>query len=103
MLDYVKKTLFSGVGLALRSKKEIAELAKVLTDKEKLSREDGEKFLDELMERYDDTREKLEQKIEKVAEKVLEKANIPTKKEIRELSDKIEELSRKISDSDKDA
>jgi len=43
MLDLIKKTMLTGVGLALLAKDEVEGLAKELVDKGKMSEKDGKK------------------------------------------------------------
>ncbi|MCP4116763.1 MAG: hypothetical protein GY737_15390 [Desulfobacteraceae bacterium] len=98
MLDYMKKSLLAGVGLALRSKKEIEEFAKEFVDQSKMDQKEGKKFLDDLMENYDETREKLDKKVEAAVEKVLKKADIPRGAEIKELKEEVREIKAMLAD-----
>jgi polyhydroxyalkanoate synthesis regulator phasin len=98
MFEYMKKSLLTGVGLALRSKKEIEELAREFADKGKMDQKEGRKFLDDLMENYDEAREKLDKKVESTVEKILEKADIPRRSDIKKLKEEIREIKGMLDD-----
>jgi len=102
MLEYIKKSLLTGVGLALRSKKEIEEIAKEFAEKGKMDQKEGKKLLDELMQGYEDARAKLDKKVEAVVEKILEKADIPRSADIRALKEEIREIKAMLADSKTD-
>ncbi len=97
MFDYIKKSLLTGVGLALKSKTEIEELARELASKSKMNQEEAQKLIDDLQDRYEETREKLDRRIEDKVTRVLQKFDIPDRSDIRALSDRIDQLSEKIS------
>jgi len=98
MFEYMKKSLLTGVGLALRSKKEIEELAREFADKGKMDQKEGRKFLDDLMDNYDEAREKLDKKVESAVEKILEKADIPRRSDIKKLKEEIREIKTMLDD-----
>ena len=56
MLDYLKKSLLTGVGLALRSKNEIEDLAKEFAQQSKMSQDDAKQFLKECQQKYEDAK-----------------------------------------------
>jgi len=92
MLSYIRKSLLSGVGLALRSKSEIESIAKELADQSKLNQEEANKLFDELNEKYDDARSKLDERIEKQVEKAFKKFDIAGRSDIEELNKRIDRL-----------
>lgn len=98
MLNYIRKSLLSGVGLALRSKTEIENIAKELADQSKLSQEEANKLFDELNEKYDDARHKLDERIEKQVEKVFKKFDIAGRSDIDELNKRIDRLVELMDD-----
>ena len=52
MTDLIKKTLLTGVGLALKTWDEVEDLAKDLVDKGKMNEKEGGKFIKDLHKRY---------------------------------------------------
>ncbi len=99
-IDIIKKALLTGIGLALRTKDELEDLAKDYINQGDLSENEGKKFLDDLTKRYDDAKEKLEEKIETSVKKILDKADIATKEEVNELKSEITLLKDSIKKSD---
>ncbi|MBN1932801.1 MAG: hypothetical protein JW786_14445 [Desulfobacterales bacterium] len=97
MFDLIKKSMLAGIGLALKTKDEVEEFAKELIKKEKMSEKEGKKFFDDLLNRYEETRTKLEEKLEKTIKDVLKKANVVTADELKELKNEIKELKETIS------
>ncbi len=98
MIDLLKKSLHAGIGIALKTTDDIKGLVKELVEKGKVSEEDGKKFLDDILEKYDDVKTNLEEKIESAVKKVVEKTNLANKHEIRDLKDEIETLKSTIEE-----
>ena len=97
MFDLIKKTMLTGVGLAAMTKDKVEELAKELSEKGKLSEKEGKDLLDGLLKKSEEAKKDLEGKIEGVVRKTLEKLNIATRKDIDELTAKIERLEQKVN------
>ena len=70
MLDLIKKTMLTGIGLALLAKDEIEDLAKELTEKGKMTEKEGKQFLGDLQTRYEEVQRKLEQRVEKTVKEI---------------------------------
>lgn len=98
MLEYLKKSLLTGVGLALRSKNEIEDLAKEFAKKSEMNQDEARDFLKECQQKYDDAKTGFDKKIEDTIEKILLKLDLPSKSDINELNDRIDDLSKKLSD-----
>ncbi len=98
MLDYFKKTLLTGVGLALRSKNEIEELAKDFAEKSKMDQEEAKIFLKECQEKYEEAKTGFDQRVEKTIEKVLQKLDLPSRSDIKQLNERIDMLAKKLSE-----
>jgi len=101
MPDLIKKTLLTGVGLALKTWDEVEDLAKELIDKGKMSEKDGRKFTKDLQKRYEDTQKKLEARVEKTVKELFKKANVVTTDELKALKKEVRDLKKMIS-SEKD-
>ena len=97
MPDLIKKTLMTGVGLALKTWDEVEDLAKELVDKGKMSEKDGSKFIKDLQKRYEDTQQKLEARVEQAVGKFLKKANVVTGDELKALKKEVRDLKKMIS------
>jgi len=101
MLDYIKKSLLTGVGLALRSKKEIEELAKGFAEQSEMSQGEAKEFLNEFQQKYEAAKDGLDKKIEASIEKILVKLDLPTRSDIKQLNVRIDNLTKKIAETKK--
>ena len=98
MLNLIKKSLLTGIGLALIAKDEVEDLARELAQKGQMSEKEGGKFIKDLQERYDDTQKKLEEKVEKVVKEFMKRADIVTTDELKGLKKEIRDLKKAISE-----
>jgi polyhydroxyalkanoate synthesis regulator phasin len=92
MLDLIKKSMLTGIGLALKTKDEVEDLVKDLQKRGEMSESEGRKFMDDVQKRYDEAQEKLEKRVEKSVKDFLRKTNIVTTDELKELKKEIREL-----------
>ena len=97
MLETIKKSLLTGVGMALRSKKEIEAFAKEFAEQSEMNQKEAKDFLEECKKRYDDAKSSLDEKIETIVESVLKRLDLPTRGDIDALNARIDELSKKIA------
>ena len=97
MSDLIKKTLLAGVGLALKTWDEVEDLAKELVDKGKMNEKDGNKFIKDLQNRYEETQKKLEARVEQTVKEFLKKANVVTSDELKAVKKEVRELKKMIS------
>ena len=97
MLDLFKKSMLTGVGLALKTWDEVEALGKELEEKGKMPQEEAKKFLAELQERYEETQAKLEERVEKSVRDILKRADIVTNEDLKGLKNEIRELKNLIS------
>ena len=98
MFEYLKKSLLTGVGLALRSKKEIEDLAREFSQNSKMSQDEAKDFLKECQQKYEEAKTGFDKKIEETLEKILSKLDLPSKSDIKTLNDRIDDLTKKLSD-----
>ncbi len=97
MLDLMKKTMLTGIGLALLAKDEMEELAREVVEKGKMTEKDGKKFLNDLQERYEDVQSKLEERVENAVKEFLKKADVVTADELKALKKEIRELKKAVN------
>lgn len=96
MFEYVKKSLLTGVGMALRSKGEIKELAEEFAKSTQMSQAEARDFLEECQQKYEDARTKLDRRMEEMIEKILKRLDLPTRSDIKALNSRIDDLVKKI-------
>ena len=97
VLDLVKRTMLTGVGLALVAKDELVDLAKDIEKKMDVSESDGKKFLDDVKKKYDEAQEKLEDRVEKTVKEMLKKMDVVTQDEIKGRKKEIRDLKKAFS------
>jgi polyhydroxyalkanoate synthesis regulator phasin len=96
MLDLMKKAIFTGLGLAFMTKEKIEEFSKELVEKGKLSETEGKDFIDELREKSEEAREKLQEQIQNGVNHTLKKMNIATRDDISRLEKRLSKLATSI-------
>ncbi|MEW6672427.1 MAG: hypothetical protein AB1427_12040 [Thermodesulfobacteriota bacterium] len=101
MIDLIKKTMMAGIGLALKTRDEVEDIVKDLVKKGNLNEQEGKKFLDELLSRYDEAKVKMEERVEKMVKEFLKKADVVTGDELKALKKEIRELKKAISSDTK--
>jgi polyhydroxyalkanoate synthesis regulator phasin len=99
MLNVIKKSMLTGIGLALIAKDEVEDLAKELVNKGKMSENEGTKFLEDLQKRYDETQKKLEEKVQQAVKDFMKKADVVTGDELKGLKKEIRDLKKAISET----
>ena len=99
MLNLIKKSMLTGVGLALIAKDEVEDLAKELVNKGKMSENEGTKFLEDLQKRYDETQKMLEEKVQRAVKDFMKKADVVTGDELKGLKKEIRDLKKAISEA----
>ena len=97
VVDILKRTMLTGVGLALVAKDEIVDLAKDIEKKMEMSESDGKKFLDDVKKKYDEAQDKLEGRVEKTVKEILKKMDLVTADEVKGLKKEIRELKKAVS------
>jgi len=94
MIELVKKTLLTGIGVAALSKEKIESLAKEVAEKGKLTEKEGKEFVDQLLNRSEEAREELQAEIEAKVKAVLEKMDVAKKSDVDALRKELEEFKK---------
>lgn len=98
MLDFIKKTMSVGLGLAFLTKEKIEDLANDFIKEGKLSKKEGKKFMDDLSKRSKDARKNMEEKLEKAVKVTLEKMNLPSRDDFLKLEKQVKQLGKIIKE-----
>ena len=99
VFDVFKKTMMTGIGLALKTKDEVDAWAKELVTRGELSENEGEKFVDELTKRYEEAREGFEVKVEKTVKDLMKKWEVPTAEDFKKLREEVNALKKTAGQS----
>jgi polyhydroxyalkanoate synthesis regulator phasin len=92
MFDLIKKSMLTGLGLALKTKDEVDDLVSELQKQGNMSEAEGRKFLKDIEKRYSQTQERLEKRVDEAVKDFLKKSKIVTTDELKELKKEIREL-----------
>lgn len=97
MFDLMKKSLLTGIGLALKTWDEVEEMVQDIQKKNEMSESEGRKFLDEARKRYEEAQSKLEKRVETTVKDLLKRTSLVTADELKELKKEIRELKSVIN------
>jgi polyhydroxyalkanoate synthesis regulator phasin len=96
MIDLLKKTILTGLGVASLTRDKIEELGRELSDKGKMTEQEGEKFIEEMQKLGEESRASLQKQTEKVVESALAKMHLARAADIEELKKEIAVLRAEI-------
>jgi len=82
MLNIIKKSMLTGIGLALIAKDEVEDLANEFVKKGKMSEKEGTKFLEDLRKRYDETQKQLEERVQQAVKDFMKEHQQTEKDEV---------------------
>lgn len=94
MLEFIKKAIFIGAGLASMTAEKIEEAVAEIVRKGELSEKQGRDLVQDLKERSGKARKDLGDRVEKMIEEALQKLKIPSRKEVDELKARIDRLEK---------
>jgi polyhydroxyalkanoate synthesis regulator phasin len=96
MMDLFKKAVLAGIGVATLTMEKVEELSKELIEKGKLSEQEGEKFLQEMQRRAEESRETLKQQTDRLVEAAIDKMQLVKTADLEKLQAEIEGLRKEI-------
>ena len=97
MIDLIKKTVLTGVGVASLTKEKIEDLGKELIVKGKMSEQEGEKLIEEMLSRAEESRNSMKSQTESLVQATIAKMQLARVEDIEHLKAKIEKLREEIS------
>ncbi len=92
MLDLLKKTLLTGIGIASLTKEKIKELGKKIAKESKLTEEEGKKLVKDLLKKSEEARKNMEKQVDELVKNALKKLNLPTQEDLQKLENQIRKL-----------
>jgi polyhydroxyalkanoate synthesis regulator phasin len=95
MQEFIKKMMMFGVGVAAMTREKTEELVKELVKKGEMSEKEGKQLVNDLVEKSKKVTRDLETKTEEMITATLKRLNIPTRKELDELRERIEKLEKR--------
>jgi len=92
MIELIKKAVLTGVGIASLTKDKIEDLAKELVVKGKMSEQEGEKLVQEILDRAEESRTNINNQTEKIVRKTITKMQLASREDIENLQAEVEKL-----------
>jgi polyhydroxyalkanoate synthesis regulator phasin len=103
MIELMKKSMLIGIGVLSLTKDKVEEVAGELIDKGNMSQKEGEKFVDDVLKRSEETRSVLEEQIKAVVKSTMAKMDIAGKSDIEALRSEISELKERLAQAEPSA
>jgi polyhydroxyalkanoate synthesis regulator phasin len=101
MIDLLKKNMMMGLGLATMTKRKITELGEKLAEEGRLSQEEGEKLVKELLKAGEENKKNMEDKFFEIISNTMKKVDPPCTEKLASIEKKIDSLNRKLSKIEK--
>ncbi len=97
MIDLIKKAVLTGIGVASLTKDKIEDIAKELVVKGKMSEQEGEKLVQEMLNRAEESKESMKNQTESLVKSTIEKMKVARTEDIELLKGEIERLREEIA------
>ena len=96
MLEFLKKTLWIGAGLAAMTAEKIEETVKEIVKRGHITEKEGKELVDDLIEKSRKAKRELGERVENVVQETLQRLKIPSRREVDELKARIEQLEKAL-------
>ena len=96
MIELVKKGVFTGIGLLSLTKEKIEEVAQEFIEKGKMSEQEGEKFVNELLKRSEESKQDIKKQVEESVKNLMKKMDFASKADVAALHKELAELKTKL-------
>ena len=90
--EIFRKMALFGIGAIASSQEKIEEFAQEMVKKGEMNREEGKKFVLEVLSEKDRQRKEVEEKINKKVKEVMESSGLAMKKDVEDLSKRMEKI-----------
>lgn len=97
MIELIKKAVLTGVGIASLTKDKIEDLAKELVVKGKMSEQEGEKLVQEILNRAEESRTTINNQTENLVRKTITKMQVARNEDIELLKAEVQKLREEIA------
>lgn len=94
--ENIRRFLATGLGLAIFTKDRVSEIINELVQQGQVSREDGERLLDEVIRRAQEQGSEIRSFMNQGIDRVLERTGLARQTDVQELMRRIEELEAKL-------
>ncbi len=94
MLEFVKKSILAGAGLAVMTAEKVQELFDELVKKGEISEKEAKETVSELLEKSKEIKNDMQDWVNKAVTAVLQRLQVPTREEIDEIRARLERLEK---------
>lgn len=94
--DIIKKAINLGFGALFVTKENIEEVINDMVKKGEIKKDEAKTQTKELLNKVLSSKKEIETRIEEIFEKVLHKLDIPSRKELQQMQQKLDEIIRKL-------
>ena len=98
LTEMARTVMLATIGAVALAQEEAEAFIKKLIERGEIAEKDGRKMMDDLKEKRQKKSKDAEDELESRVSKILERTGVPTKSDIKALSEKISELTAKIDE-----
>ncbi len=92
MIELMKKALLMGLGVASLTKEKIEEMSRDFIEQGKLTQQEGEKLVDELLAKAEESKQDLKKEIDNRVEEIITKMNLVRMSDLDEVKLQLQQL-----------
>jgi polyhydroxyalkanoate synthesis regulator phasin len=92
----LKRVFYASIGLALKGKKKVEEVAKNFIENNKTEADEGKQFIDKAVKCVETTKDELSKKINKTVKTTANKIGFVTRKKADNLKNEVEKLKLQL-------
>jgi poly(hydroxyalkanoate) granule-associated protein len=98
MYEASRRILLAAIGAVAFAQDEVEEFVNRLVERGEIAEKEGKQLVKEMLDKRNEKRRTVEGEVNKRFHDTMERLNVPSKKDIEELSAKITELTRKVEE-----
>lgn len=97
MLELLEKAVMTAIGAAAITQKKAEELIAEMSDKYKMSADEGQLFINRIQSIANESREKIQEMAETEVKKVIDRLGLVPREEFERLLKRVNELEQKLN------
>jgi len=94
----IRRVILAGIGAMAIAQEELENFIDRLVERGEIAEQEGRDLIQEIRERREKEREQAREKVNERIEETLERMNVPTKKDIDTLNEKLTNLTKKVEE-----
>jgi poly(hydroxyalkanoate) granule-associated protein len=98
LFDMSRKVLLAGIGAMSLAQDEVEAFVNRLIERGEIAEKEGKTLVREVMDKRKKKMQEVEDEATKRVKEILDRMNVPTRRDVQTLSDKIAELTHKIDE-----